>query len=125
MRSIDIAIPIYNAYDYTVECIKSILKHTDLNTHTLILINDKSPDEKILPMLQKFVEENKDKNIVLLDNEENLGFVKTVNKAMKYSKNDIILLNSDTEVTKNWIEKIEKCAYSNEYIATVTPLTNN
>lgn len=125
MKSIDIIIPIYNAYEYTSECIKSILKHTDLNQHTLVLINDKSPDEKIMPMLKKYVENNTDKNIVLLDNEENLGFVGTVNRGMQYSKNDVILLNSDTEVTKNWIEKIEKCAYSNEYIATVTPLTNN
>lgn len=125
MKKVDIAIPIYNAYDYTVECINSILRTTDLKTHTLMLVNDKSPDEKILPMLKKFVEDNKDKNIILMDNEENLGFVGTVNKAMSVSKNDIILLNSDTEVTPNWIEKILECAYSSEYIATVTPLTNN
>ena len=125
MKNIDIIVPVYNAYEFTEECIKSILRNTDLKTHTLVLINDKSPDEKILPMLLKYKEENTDKRIVVLDNEENLGFVKTVNKGMQYSKNDVILLNSDTEVTKNWIEKIQKCAYSNKYIATVTPLTNN
>ena len=125
MKEIDIIVPIYNAYDYTVECIKSILNNTDLNTHTLVLINDKSPDEKILPMLEKFKNENQDKKIVVLENEQNMGFVKTVNRGMQYSKNDVILLNSDTEVTKNWIEKLQKAAYSNQYIATVTPLTNN
>ena len=125
MKNIDVIVPIYNAYEFTEECIKSIIKNTDLNKHTLVLINDKSPDERILPMLLKYREENKDKKIVVLDNEENMGFVKTVNKGMQYSNNDVILLNSDTEVTKNWIEKIQECAYSNEYIATVTPLTNN
>ena len=125
MKKIDIIVPIYNAYEYTVECIKSILKYTNLQEHQLILINDKSPDEKILPMLNQYKEENKDKNIMVIDNEENLGFVKTVNKGMKISKNDVILLNSDTEVTKNWLEKIQECAYSNENIATVTPFTNN
>lgn len=125
MKSVDIIVPIYNAYEYTEECIKSVIKHTDLKTHTLILINDKSPDEKILPMLQKYQTENAEVNIVVLDNEENMGFVKTVNKGMQYSDYDVILLNSDTEVTKNWIEKIQTCAYSNPYIATVTPLTNN
>ena len=125
MNNVDIIVPIYNAYEFTEECIKSILKNTNLKNHTLVLINDKSPDEKIIPMLQKYKEENANKQIVVLDNEENLGFVKTVNKGMQYSKNDVILLNSDTEVTKNWIEKIQKCAYSNKYIATVTPLTNN
>ncbi len=125
MKNIDIIVPIYNAYEFTEECIKSLLKNTDLNKHTLVLINDKSPDEKILPMLLKYKNQNQDKQIEVLDNEENLGFVKTVNKGMQHSKNDVILLNSDTEVTKNWIEKIQKCAYSNQYIATVTPLTNN
>lgn len=125
MKKVDIIIPIYNAYEYTEECIKSILKQTDLNLHTLVLINDKSPDETILPMLERYKEENSEKNIVVLDNQQNMGFVKTVNKGMQYSENDVILLNSDTEVTKNWVEKIQKCADSNPYIATVTPLTNN
>lgn len=125
MKKVDIVVPIYNAYEYTEECIKSILKYTNLHEHTLLLINDKSPDEKIMPMLEKYAKENFDKNIVVLENEENVGFVKTVNKGMEYSKNDVILLNSDTEVTKNWLEKIITCAYSNEYIATVTALTNN
>lgn len=125
MKQIDIIVPVYNAYEFTEECIKSVIKNTDLTAHTLVLINDKSPDEKILPMLLKYKKENSDKKIVVLDNEQNMGFVKTVNKGMKYSENDVILLNSDTEVTSNWIEKIQKCAYSNEYIATVTPLTNN
>ncbi len=125
MPKVDIVVPIYNAYEFTEECIKSVLKYTDLHTHTLLLINDKSPDEKILPMVKKYAAENTDKNIVVLNNEKNLGFVKTVNKGMGYSQNDVLLLNSDTEVTKNWLEKIIACAYRNDYIATVTPLTNN
>ena len=125
MKNVDIIVPVYNAYEYTEECIKSVLKNTDLNKHRLILINDKSPDEKIMPMLQKYVRENEDKQIVVLENEENSGFVKTVNRGMCYSKNDVILLNSDTEVTNNWLEKMITCAYSNDYIATATALTNN
>lgn len=125
MKNIDIIVPIYNAYEFTEECIKSVIRNTDLSKHTLVLINDKSPDENILPMLLKYKNENSDKKIVVLDNEQNMGFVKTVNKGMKYSENDVILLNSDTEVTANWVDKIQKCGYSNDYIATVTPLTNN
>ena len=125
MKPIDIIVPIYNAQEFTEECIKSVLRNTDLTTHTLVLINDKSPDERVFPMLIKYRDANKDKKIVVLENEQNSGFVKTVNRGMQYSQNDALLLNSDTEVTKNWLEKIQKCAYSNEYIATVTALTNN
>ena len=91
MKEVDVIVPIYNAYEYTEECIKSIIKNTNLNKNTLVLINDKSPDEKILPMLQKYQKENQDKRITVLDNEENLGFVKTVNKGIQYSENDEIL----------------------------------
>lgn len=125
MENVDIIVPVYNAYEYTEECIKSVIKNTNLNIHRLILINDKSPDEKIMPMLQKYASENENKQIVVLENEENSGFVKTVNRGMTYSTNDVVLLNSDTEVTNNWLEKMIKCAYSNDYIATVTALTNN
>lgn len=125
MQKVDIVVPIYNAYEFTEECIKALLKYTDLTHHNLLLINDKSPDERILPLLKDYANRHQDKNIIVLDNEENLGFVKSVNKGMKYSQNDVVLLNSDTEVTKNWLEKMINCAYQNQYIATVTPLTNN
>jgi len=125
MKNVDIIVPIYNAYEYTYDCIKTVIEHTDLHKHQLVLINDKSPDDRIFPMLKEYKAKNNELNIIVMENEENLGFVKTVNKGMSYSKNDVVLLNSDTEVTKNWLDKIISCAYSNELIATVTPFTNN
>ncbi len=125
-RNVDIVIPVYNAFDFTKKCIETVIENTDLKENRLLVINDKSPDENILPMLQRFVEENKELNIKLINNEENLGFVKTVNKGMSDSKeNDVILLNSDTEVTKNWLNKLRDVAYIRENVASVTPLSNN
>lgn len=123
MKKCDIIVPIYNAYECVIDCVESVIKNTDLEKNGLILIDDKSPDERIVPLLKKYKE--KYPNIDVLFNKENLGFVGTVNRGMKYSKNDVLLLNSDTEVTKDWLEKIEKCAYSSDSIATVTPLSNN
>ena len=126
MKNVDIVIPIYNAYDFVKLCIESVIKNTDLKKHTLVLVDDKSPDERIVPLLEDFVKNYSDLNIVFKQNKENKGFVKTVNVGMENSEdNDVILLNSDTEVTKNWIEKIQECAYSQSRVATVTPLSNN
>ena len=123
MNNCDVIIPIYNAYDCLAPCIDSVINNTDLKKHRIILIDDKSPDKKVLPLLRKY---SNGKSIILLENKENLGFVKTVNIGMKYSNdNDVLLLNSDTEVTPNWLDKIQKCAYSADDIATVTPLSNN
>lgn len=125
MNKCDIIIPIFNAYDYVNICIKSIIRNTDLKENNLILINDKSTDERIENLIKNFKKSNSELNITVINNEKNLGFVGTVNKGMKLSKNDVLLLNSDTEVPKNWLNKIKECAYSGHNIATVTPLSNN
>lgn len=121
MKKCDIIIPVYNAYDYIKKCIETVIKNTDLKNNRLILINDKSPDERISKLLKSYEKDN----ILVYENEKNLGFVGTVNKGMKLSNNDVLLLNSDTEVPENWLENIKKCAYSKEMVATVTPLSNN
>lgn len=124
MPKCDIIIPIYNAYDCLSECIDSVINNTDFSDNHLILIDDASPDEKVLLLLRGYAKKYKDQ-ITLLENEKNLGFVGTVNRGMKSSTHDVLLLNSDTVVTKNWLAKIKTCAYSAEDIATVTPLSNN
>lgn len=123
MVKCDIIVPIYNAYDCLEPCIESIIQNTDLKENRIILIDDKSTDKRVLPLLKKY-SINID-GIILLENNKNLGFVGTVNRGMKYSNNDVLLLNSDTEVTNNWLVKIKKCAYSKKNVATVTPLSNN
>lgn len=119
----DIIIPIYNAYDCLKSCIESVIQHTEFKENKLILINDHSTDERVPKLLAQYAQ--KYSFIEFLDNAENLGFVGTVNRGMKSSVNDVVLLNSDTEVTKNWLKKLNACAYSGSMIATVTPLSNN
>ena len=118
---IDIIVPIYNGYEDTKRCVESLLKSVNKVEHRIILINDNSPSEEIV----KYLKEVDDKKIIILTNEVNLGFVKTINKGIKYSENDVILLNSDTVVTDEWIDKMHEAAYSDNKIATVTPLTNS
>lgn len=120
---IDVIIPIYNAYEYVIECVNSLYRYTDIKNFHLYLIDDCSPDQRIQEYLNSI--DKSLPNLNILYNEENLGFVGTVNKGMKCSKHDVILLNSDTEVTPNWLNKMIKAAYSDTNIATVTALTNS
>ena len=120
-QPIDIIIPIYNAYEDLKHCIKSVKKYTDLTFDRLILINDCSPDKRV----GLYLETVEDGNIVVINNEKNLGFSGNVNLGMQMSEDrDVVLLNSDTIVTRNWLNKIANCAYSAEEIGTVTPLSN-
>ena len=70
-RNVDIIIPVYNAFDFTKKCIETVIEHTNLKQNRLILINDKSPDERILPMLESFVEKYKELNIILIEDTTN------------------------------------------------------
>lgn len=119
---VDIIIPIYNAYDDLVQCVASVRKWTDLSRNRIILIDDCSPDQRIRP----YLEAQQSENTIVIFNVENKGFSANINLGMKQSAtNDVLLLNSDTVVTKGWLRKIVECAYSDDTIATVTPLSNN
>lgn len=118
---IDIIVPVYNAYEDLLKCIDSLRKYTDLSFDRLILINDCSPDERIAEYMQSL-----EKNIVVISNEKNMGFSNNINMGMKYSDDrDVVLLNSDTIVSRGWVDKIVECAYSKEEIGTVTPMSNS
>ncbi|SFP37933.1 Glycosyltransferase, GT2 family [Butyrivibrio proteoclasticus] len=118
----DIIIPIYNAYEDLVLCVESVYKYTDLKTNRLVLINDNSTD----PRIKEYLDSQKKENVIVIHNEVNNGFSKNINTGMSLSEtNDVLLLNSDTIVTFNWLEKIKNCAYREKQIGTVTPLSNN
>lgn len=120
-KSIDIIIPIYNALDYLKLAVQSVLQKDAGHPFHLYLINDCSPD----PEISKYLKTITDKRVTVLENAENLGFSGTCNRGMQLSKSDVILLNSDTEVTEGWLGKIVACAYSHPKIGTVSPHTNS
>ena len=120
-ESVDIIIPVYNAYEDLVTCINSIKRWTDLNKHRLVIINDCSTDERMEPYLEKL----KNENCMVIHNKTNQGFSSNINLGMAQSEDrDVILLNSDTVVTQNWVEKLLACAYKDAWTATATPLSN-
>lgn len=119
---VDIIIPIYNAFEKLQRCLQSVYANTDLTENRLILIDDKSSDKRVEPYLDSQISDN----IMVIHNDTNKGFSNNINLGMKQSEDrDVILLNSDTVVTQHWVEKIVKCAYSDNSIGTVTPLSNN
>lgn len=118
----DIIIPVYGAYDYLKECVKSIREFTDNVPYRLVIIDDKGPDDKILAYLKKIV----NREDVLIENKTNLGFVKSVNKGLKVSgKTHKVLLNTDTIVTKNWLSNMLTAIFTDSRVKIVNPLSNS
>lgn len=125
---IDVIVPIYRGLEETRACVQSVLESLPQNRLRLHLYNDASPEPEITEFLRALVAE--DDRLIYVENEENLGFVRTVNKAMKSALlfpgfDSVILLNSDTEVSGDWVARLRAHVDANSNVATVTAMSNN
>ncbi len=94
---VSIVIPVYNQFDYTYNCLKSILHNSGTVTYEIIIANDCSTD--LTTRINEVI-----KNIKVVTNQTNLRFLKNCNNAAKYAKGKYILfLNNDTQVQPNWL----------------------
>jgi O-antigen biosynthesis protein len=119
---LDVIIPVYRGYDETLSCIYSVLTSRNTTPFELVVIDDASPDPVLSDVLGRLA---RMKLITLLRNEQNLGFVGTVNRGMAmHEARDVILLNSDTIVANDWLDRIRAHALTPD-VASVTPFTNN
>ena len=120
---VDIIVPVYRGLADTQLCIQSVLASTLSSGWRLIVINDCSPEPELTQWLRDAAA---DPRITLLENKDNLGFVGTVNRGMALSAdNDVLLLNSDTEVANDWLDRLRHCAYAQARVGSVTPFSGN
>lgn len=83
---VSVVMPLYNAKQYLVPAIESILSQT-LKNFELILINDASTD-KTLRIINKF--KKKDKRIRVINNRKNLRMAQSLNLGIEAAESDII-----------------------------------
>lgn len=123
---IDIIIPIFNGYEYLKPLFTSISKNSTAS-HTITVINDCSTDSRVTDFLSDLsqYQNNHCISIIVHTNQNNLGFVKSVNLGISITKNHFVILNSDTEVPSHWIQRLFYSIYENSRVASVTPLTNS
>ncbi|CAM4041187.1 glycosyl transferase [Bacillus luti] len=109
----------HNQLQYTKECIQSIRTYTEEKEYELIVVDNASTDGTV-EWLQK------QSDILLVENAENMGFPKGCNQGIKEAKGDnILLLNNDVVVTENWLSNLIRCLYESEDTGAVGPVTNN
>jgi GT2 family glycosyltransferase/glycosyltransferase involved in cell wall biosynthesis len=122
-RKVDVIVPVYRGLQETLDCIHSALAAVNDKPAELIVINDLSPDPELTKQLRVLA---RTCPLTLLENDQNLGFVGTVNRGMQlHPERDVILLNSDTVVPSGWIDRLHRAAYKEKNIGTVTPFSNN
>jgi O-antigen biosynthesis protein len=118
-RSVDVIVPVYGAAAELRRCLESVWRETDLSRHGVILVVDGPQADEVERVFAEFPPNQ------ILRNDVRRGFVESVNRGMRASTRDVVLLNSDTVVTPRWLEKMLEAAASASNVGTVTPLSNH
>lgn len=94
---VSIVIAVHNHLNHTYNCLKSILTNTQNVSYEIIIVNDCSSDGTAA-----FLKEVS--HINYLENAENLGFLRSCNKASAFAKGKYLcFLNNDTQVQPDWL----------------------
>jgi GT2 family glycosyltransferase len=121
--TIDVIIPVYGGVAETRRCLESVLAHRQRSAMEIVVVDDCTPEPQIARHLDQLAAEGR---VTLLRNPANVGFVQSVNRGMAlHPDRDVMLLNSDTEVANDWLDRLHASAHSSPEIATVTPFSNN
>jgi len=95
--AVTIVVAVFNQWRFTYKCLESILKNTREVQYKVIVVDDGSADET-MACLQEC------KNITLLRNDQNMGFLRSCNKAAALATTKYIcFLNNDTIVGHRWL----------------------
>ena len=118
-----VIMPVYKGYDETLAAIHAILNAAQRVPYALHVVDDRSPE----PALSKTLAELASRGLFSLEvNAENLGFVKSVNAALRrFPDQTVVLMNTDAKVSGDWLDRMTAHADRDPTIATVTPFSNN
>src|SRR3954452_19897919 len=104
-RPVAVVIPTYGDPTVTIETIKSVQKTVDRDKVRIIVCDDGTPEEQLVPLREV-------KGIELVEGEENAGFAVNCNRGIRAAGQlDVILLNSDVIAHRGWLEGLQHMAY--------------
>lgn len=126
MRPVRIIIPVYLGLAETQRCLNSVAAScADSPQVSIEVVDDASPDGKLSAWLEAAVAAFGDR-WSLFRHSDNLGFTQTCNDAMERAgSTDVLLLNADTVVAGDWVERMQAQALAADDVGTVTPFSNN
>lgn len=118
--SVDVIVCVHNSPDDVRACLESVIAHTTV-PHRLIVVDDGS-DTPTRDLLRAFAD---GQPMTLLRNETAGGYTLAANQGLRASTSGyVVLLNSDTIVSKGWDERMLRCARSDDRIGLIGPVSN-
>jgi GT2 family glycosyltransferase len=121
-RRIDIVVCVHNALGHVSRCLESVNSHRRGPGQRIIIVDDGS-DAPTAAFLQDFARSAEE--IELIRNEQAVGYTRAANCGLAASRGEfVILLNSDTEVTDGWADKMADAVFSTPGAGVVGPMSN-
>ena len=116
----------WNGADDTLACLKSLQKAAG---EFFVVIADNASDDDSLQRIATFIKESgEEKRFLLLPLDKNYGFAVGNNKAlgyaMRFSPDYCMLLNNDTEVEPDFLQRLLSFAENNRQFRALTPRIN-
>ena len=97
---ITIVIPVHNEFEYTYNCIASLILAYNKKSFEVVLVDDKSTDQTT--EVCRYID-----NLHVVVNEKNLGFLRTAEAGANVGTGQyIVFLNNDTEVVDGWLDSL-------------------
>ena len=116
----DVIVPVKGDTPLTLGCLESVLKYSGETLHTLIVVDDASPEPDMPAALQRLAAS--DERFRLHRNEHSLGLVATLNLGLAERSGDAVLLDPGTSVTHGWLRELAAVAHLDERTACVAPV---
>jgi len=117
---VDIVICVHDALADVRVCLESLLR-TTMPPFRLVLVDDGSGAET-RDYLAAFAP---DQAATLVRNETARGYTVAANQGLRLTSGEyVVLLNSDTVLTRGWLDRLITCAESDPRIGIVGPLSN-
>lgn len=121
--TVDVIVPVYAGREDTLACLDALNQAGNRTRQRIIVVNDRTPDTALKYSLRQRALQGE---ILLLERPFNVGFVGAVNTALEIAlTHDVVLLNADTRVQGDWLDRLQQAVYASADIATATPMTNN
>lgn len=112
--TVSIVILNWNGRNWLEKFLPSVIKYS--SEAEICVIDNASTDDSVQFLKSNFP------SVKMIQNQSNSGFAAGYNQGLKSIKADIYcLLNSDVEVTENWISPITKLFSENQNIAAIQP----
>ncbi|MBN8923476.1 MAG: hypothetical protein BGP10_05695 [Rhodanobacter sp. 68-29] len=97
---VSVVIPVHGKLEWTLTCLRSIVRHPARTSFEVIVVDDASQDEtfSVLSTVS---------GLRVLRNERNLGFIGSCNRGAGAAKGPLLVfLNNDTQVMAGWLDAL-------------------